>query len=375
LLERMPRHHEPPPPLCMAITNNGVRCQNAGRFNNDLVPHLHLCGQHRPQYERWFEQTGQHHTAGRCYRFVHHQHGPSTWCPSAADPDHAWCGRHRQAHVHVAPLLHPVDAGRAAIEAALDADWEQAFIEFQARRDAGMFGPGGVLAGFMDAHRDVVARREAGALVAGGGDPVPPPPPVPELGRIAQDRQNVHDGQVNRLTNEGIDRLCAIPVPAGRDTLRLVVHAFTGFEDVSYDTSMNVLDDMVMWWNTAHCRTMAPMAPDRLYRRTLKGLVAYIERVESVETKTELYRRLFQEASEAVGMCCDGHLARLVNVLVGFDDAYRPPVSQGELIQNRISAIAGLDVSVEERQRQANAFFDEIAVPEADRAPWLEALA
>ena len=117
------------------------------------------------------------------------------------------------------------------------------------------------------------------------------------------------------------------------------------------------------------------MAPDRLYRRTLKGLVSYIERVDSVETKTELYRRLFQEASEAVGMCCDGHLARLVNVLVGFDDAYRPPVSQGELIQNRISAIAGLDVSVEERQRQANAFFDEIAVPEPDRAPWLEALA
>jgi hypothetical protein len=66
----------------------------------------------------------------------------------------------------------------------------------------------------------------------------------------------------------------------------------------------------------------------------------------------------------------------LVNVLVGFDDAFRPPVSQGEMIQNRIAAIAALEgVSVEERIRQANAFFDEIAYPGADRVAWIEVLA
>jgi hypothetical protein len=75
-------------------------------------------------------------------------------------------------------------------------------------------------------------------------------------------------------------------------------------------------------------------------------------------------------------MCCDGHLSRLINVLVGFDDAFAPPVSQGELVQNRIAAIAALaDVSPDERVRQANAFFDEIAYPVPDRAAWLEVLA
>jgi hypothetical protein len=46
------------------------------------------------------------------------------------------------------------------------------------------------------------------------------------------------------------------------------------------------------------------------------------------------------------------------------------------LIQNRIAAIAALEgASVEERLRQANAFFDEIAHPVPERAAWLEVLA
>jgi hypothetical protein len=200
-------------------------------------------------------------------------------------------------------------------------------------------------------------------------------PPVPELGRIALDRQNVHTGVVNDRTNDGIARLCAVPVPESQDTRRNVLHAFLE-QGVAYEEAMIVWRDVEQWWHTERCRVGAADPPDQLYRRTLRGIVAYVGRVESVETRTEIYRRLYQEAHDSVGMCCDGHLARLVNVLVGFDDAFRPPVSQGEMIQNRIAAIAALEgVSVEERIRQANAFFDEIAYPGADRVAWIEVLA
>ena len=74
-------------------------------------------------------------------------------------------------------------------------------------------------------------------------------------------------------------------------------------------------------------------------------------------------------------MCIDGHISRLANVLVGFDDAFKAPVSQGELIQNQMSAISAMTISSAEKTRLATVFFDEMSVPPDQRAVWLEALA
>ena len=91
------------------------------------------------------------------------------------------------------------------------------------------------------------------------------------------------------------------------------------------------------------------------------------------ERKTEMFRRAWEECVEATGMCCEGHISRLCNVLVGFDEAFQPPVSFGELLQSKMSAIAGLDVPDEEKRRQATAFFDEHGTPAEERVAWLEA--
>jgi hypothetical protein len=42
-------------------------------------------------------------------------------------------------------------------------------------------------------------------------------------------------------------------------------------------------------------------------------------------------------------------------------------------MQQKMAAIASLDVSDEEKRRQATAWFDEMAVPAAERAAWLDA--
>jgi hypothetical protein len=60
-------------------------------------------------------------------------------------------------------------------------------------------------------------------------------------------------------------------------------------------------------------------------------------------------------------------------VLVGFDDAFQPPVAFGELMQQKMAAISGLDVPEEEKRRQATQWFDEHGVPEAERVAWLDA--
>jgi len=60
-------------------------------------------------------------------------------------------------------------------------------------------------------------------------------------------------------------------------------------------------------------------------------------------------------------------------VLVGFDDAFAPPVPKGEILQQKMAAIAGLDVDTDEKVRQATAVFEELEIPESEREPWLEA--
>jgi hypothetical protein len=91
------------------------------------------------------------------------------------------------------------------------------------------------------------------------------------------------------------------------------------------------------------------------------------------ETKIEVFKRAFEECYESVSMCCDGHITRICNVLVGFDEAFAPPVPLGDVIQSKMAAIAGMDISTEEKVRLATAFFNEHNVQEADRTAWLEA--
>ena len=126
---------------------------------------------------------------------------------------------------------------------------------------------------------------------------------------------------------------------------------------------------MMQWYTTNTCRTTG----DQLYRLTLDGLYLRIMSHHSEEVRNELYKRAFEECFESVGLCCDGHISRLCNVLVGFDEAFEPPVPFGEILQNKMAALFALDIPTEEKLQQAIAFFNEYAVSEEERAPWLEA--
>jgi hypothetical protein len=98
-----------------------------------------------------------------------------------------------------------------------------------------------------------------------------------------------------------------------------------------------------------------------------------IRKLKDNETKQELYQRVFEECFESIGLCCDGHISRLCNVLVGFDETFVSDVPFGEILQNKMAAIAALDIDTSEKVRQATEFFNEFAVPETERSAWLEA--
>lgn len=183
--------------------------------------------------------------------------------------------------------------------------------------------------------------------------PVGPPR---TLGEIATNNQSVHTAAVSEQTNRGMELLLSQTVPETLDVVKVF--------DFRKDKLLR--DDVRKWYKTETCKA----ENDYLYRNTLNGLWVLIQ---AHKEKVELLNRLFEEMKESVGMCCEGHLSRLCNVLVGFDDRFSPPVPVGELLQQRISAIASQEVSVEQKVCLAWAVFEELKIPLEERDAWIEA--
>jgi len=103
--------------------------------------------------------------------------------------------------------------------------------------------------------------------------------------------------------------------------------------------------------------------------------VWYYAKKQPADAKREIAVRLAEEVLDGLGMCEQGKMTRLTNVLRGFHPALDNVVvlSVGEQLQNRMAVISRLPA--EERRPAANAVFAELGIPAADQGAWLEALA
>ena len=201
-----------------------------------------------------------------------------------------------------------------------------------------------------------------------------PAPPAARLQALARDTQNVHTREVAEQTNEStkklleeFERSCTTKNMRAPDwfAAKWLTERYG-----RWDRIVRVVTDMQHWYATHTCRK----TNDHLYKKCLDGLYMLIKKTTDEEVRKELYKRAFEECEEAVGMCCEGHMSRVCNVMVGFDDAFKPPVPIGELLQNAIARIAQLEKETSEKIAEANKVFDELNVPAPDRAVWLEAL-
>jgi hypothetical protein len=191
--------------------------------------------------------------------------------------------------------------------------------------------------------------------------------PVENLGKIATDRQSVHAVSVTKNTNDGIFILEKQLVPIGQKTLAEIEKEWL---KVYHDTKVKkVIADMKDWGSRK--QVMDKMS--NKYKSVLRGLWAKIKTFDS-ELKSELTKRLWEECTEALGMCADGHVGRLVNVLIGFDEQFKNSVSPKEYFQNNISLIAKSSVPMPFKLEQAKRLMDDIEMPEEERQVWLEAL-
>jgi hypothetical protein len=178
-----------------------------------------------------------------------------------------------------------------------------------------------------------------------------------ELAVFGNDAQNVHRTATVSYIKQIFDTLMTIEVPTDQKTLGLVL------------TNCNLSDEATVQAVRFYTEKASIYEIDRAYTRALDAVVAYIE---THTEKTELYERVVQELTDNIGMCAQGNLSRICNILSGYIDGVAPPVSTREMMQNKISAIA-MDSEGNKIER-AKAYMREINFPEAEWGPWIEAV-
>ena len=188
--------------------------------------------------------------------------------------------------------------------------------------------------------------------------------PAPQLSDINKP-QSVHVSFVERQSRDGINILKSVSVPRNQQTLSEIQTVWL----TKYGSATNkVIADMKEWGS----RKTVMGDSENVYRLVLRGLWAKIK--ESHTLKDELITRLWEECNEALEMCADGHVARLVNVMVGFDDKFGNILSPKEYFQNNIALISNSDAPHAFKMEHASRLMDEINMPTEERAAWLEAL-
>jgi len=182
-------------------------------------------------------------------------------------------------------------------------------------------------------------------------------PPAQNGAAFVADNQNIHrESTVKHVTNI-FEKLMEIVVPPGQTTLGSII------------TKCALPPKAIIQLTQHYCEPVTIYEIPKAYPRALDAVWAYIEMHPE---KNELYARVRDEMTDNIGMCAQGNLSRICNIVSGYLDGIQPVVSQGELLQNKISAIAsdGEDRKVE----RALAVLEELDIPEDQWAPWIEAL-
>ena len=209
-------------------------------------------------------------------------------------------------------------------------------------------------------------RQRAGAV---------PRPPAGTLAAFVADTQNVHTGVVSNQTHDGVKKLLAIPVKSGQSerSTKFATQVLDLSVQLKWTTAQvagRILTDHTHWYAMRTCRAM----DDWLYKRVFDGLYTTICQNPKKDVRLELYKRLFEEMKDSLGMCCDGHITRLVNVLVGFDDAFVPELTTAEKVQNLFAALSAKECSLLEKVAEGVRGLRAFGMPEDEWEPWIDAL-
>jgi hypothetical protein len=108
-----------------------------------------------------------------------------------------------------------------------------------------------------------------------------------------------------------------------------------------------------------------------IYASVLNSVWQYIK---ASHDSADLKKILKDEMTDNIGMCAQGNLSRLCNILSGYIDGVGVETkSRNEIIGDRFALLMSID-NTDDRFQRGRAILAELNVPADERHDWLEAL-
>lgn len=210
------------------------------------------------------------------------------------------------------------------------------------------------------------AANQDNAAVA-NNNPGQQAPRIGELGQFARDGQNVHTTAAVKQTKEMVSHILKISVPT-----EFKWNARTCSKTPGDIITHCNLSSKGAWQMVAkYCQDEDVYEMGKgIYGRVLDGVWQYI--VNSPD-KTDLCRILRQEMEDNIGMCAQGNLTRLCNILAGYMEGIGVQESPAEILGRKLPLL----MEIEDQQARLKQAFDllvETGVPAEQWLSWIEPL-
>jgi hypothetical protein len=195
--------------------------------------------------------------------------------------------------------------------------------------------------------------------------PLVPAEDVRPLERFAADPQNVHTTDTVRQTKEIVERVRTIPVPEDYKWNTRVVSKTIGEIIAECQLTSHAAAQM---FNQYVSNVAIYDIEEGIYGKVLDSVWQYIK---TSPDKEDLCKILKNEMTDNIGMCAQGNLSRICNILAGYLDG----VGEQECLSERLGRLLSSVMSIEsiiERVEKACNILKENNVPMDEWEVWMD---
>jgi hypothetical protein len=179
------------------------------------------------------------------------------------------------------------------------------------------------------------------------------------------DPQNVHTTEAVRQTKEIVAHVRKIPVPEGYRWNTRIVSKTIG--EIIAECELNAHAAAQMF--NQYVSTVAVYEIEEgIYGKVLDSVWQY---VKASPDKQDLCKILKNEMTDNIGMCAQGNLSRICNILAGYMEGVGAQESLSERLGRMLPPLMTIE-DVSERIRQACVILAENKVPASEWDTWME---
>lgn len=188
-----------------------------------------------------------------------------------------------------------------------------------------------------------------------------------ELRQFANDAQNVHTTSAVKQTKDIVERLLKIPVPNEYKWNSQVCSKTPG--EISMMCKLTPKAAWQMFSKYCQDESIYDLGIG-IYGKVLDGVWQYIL---NSPAKEDICKSVKQEMEDNIGMCAQGNLSRLCNILAGYLEGIGNQESVAEMLGRRLSNLMKIE-NQDERLDEAFKVFMELGIPKEEWLSWAEPL-